>query len=404
VNLRIGVTGYVTLRADLYAPIDTPERFHALLPALKAITGEYPHWIPLKELAAPDSWIPPDDASDLEKIAHQSCIHYGDSMRPMLQWMNSLPAKDRFAEAVADPFDWRSLQYALPELDVIIVEASAMIGASYALDQVIQELYRLNPCLGIIVSDLDIASISQISKMKKWHPDWQSRVVTATQFPTRYRAKNARAQVVSMHPHIQERELPLAPHTGYIAYVGNDYDRRDQMRRLFADKRLNWFGRVKDEPRKNEFFRTEMDQVCTLRPPIEPTGAFNVEHVYNAFGTGVNVSRHKNHLKQLVTIRISQINRGGAIAFGETQMPITYPVLTEWCHVNSAADLFARNDVLGSDQAYREELFNYQRDRLRYFFSVDRYVYSLWETAKVLYQGNVDANWYFNPYQDLWNK
>ena len=202
--MNIGFTGYIALRRDLMQPIDSPDRYFTLIRDLKLLNGgEHIHFIPLKHLK-PGCETPPDNAEADEIEAHTNVIHYGNCLKPLIEWTNVVPVVNRWNLLNENPFDWSNVRYQMPFLDAIIIEATSQIGAGYSLDLLLQKLYNVNPNIGFVIMDCDLAAPSVFSKMKKWHPDPEGRTI----FATYYTHKLKHNQAIIIKQHLAYRQMP----------------------------------------------------------------------------------------------------------------------------------------------------------------------------------------------------
>ena len=395
--MNLGWLCYGSLRTDLYAPIDTPERFHAALPLLRDAVGGPIHWFPFRSLGEASPGECPDGARAEERLAHQCVVNYADGLRDFVTTCNHQPAQgrkdamDRLAEGTV--YD-AGFGYQLPTLDAVIIECSGMMGAAWPMDLLTRFLWQLNPNLGIILSDLDCSATHVASKMRRWHPATPDRVIVAAQHNTpvvRY------GQVVNLWPHPVTRELPTAEVIRGVGFVGNDYEKREAMGRLFTADWVHWHGRVKRD------WKSSAEKLgCTLHPPLKPTGDYNVEQLYNYYGVGVNVTRPEAVNRQVVTSRTSQIVRGGALAVAERNTPVYAPLVGEHCLAWDVNDLHAIMWNAANSSQWHADTVRFQREQHRRYTSTERYVESLLLALQTLNAGPVPRGWRCNPYADLY--
>lgn len=392
--MRIGWTGYTSLRRDLIAPIGSCDQYYPAMLDLRKWTGEPVHWMPLKCLV-PDCHIPnPATAEPDELEVHASVVHYGDNFQKMMRYVNTAPTTNRHIWLSENRPPKELFKYDYPELDILIVEATGQMGGAYGVNEVARSCWEKNPNLGLIVIDQDLTAGTTISKIKKWLPNWQERIVVATyHFGRRYAQ-----QVVTIIPQLSYRQLPQSLDHDYLecAYVGNDYRRRDTMLQFFTNERMHHYGRIKDD-----FIGTFGAAGGVVHGPFVPNKDFNLEQLYYQHGAGLNIARFDAYKIQLITGRLSEIVRGGAIAFCDAKLQIATALLGEWFMVVNGDQVREKLDILVRHPDLWREYFEYQRAALSYYTSHERYSMSLYEAGKRLMEGPIRGPWHFNPYKDL---
>lgn len=389
--MRLGWLGYNSLRRDLLAPINNTDLFITAIPDLAKWTGNLVHWMPMKRLAE-GCHLPPPGAESDELLAHQSVIHYQDSLKPLMQYVNSAPVKGRHQWLHEHPFDWRQVRFEIPTLDIAIIEASAQIGASYGVNELLKQLWRKNPNIGFVVIDLDLAGTTTFSKMKKWHPNWQERTIFVSYHPQRRHEHQAFLCIT--HPENRIRE-PWN-YGDQWCYVGNDYFRREAMLRLLSGDRCHLYGRVKED-----FEPAIRAAGVVLHGPFIPSPTYSIEDVYRQHGFGINLAREDYYKLNLVTCRISEVTRAGVLLFSDYRLQIAKPMLGEWFMVQNAADLEARVNYVQQNRQFWLDSIVAQQNAVAHYVSSRRYSETLFICASTLNQGPLRSQWRLSLYDDL---
>ena len=393
--MRIGWTGYNTLRREMMAPIGAVDQYYTILPGLRELSGEPVHWLQLKHLD-PDAHTPNAAVAEDDEIdVHQCVYHYGDNFKPMMQWVNSLPTVGRMNAAITRDFDWGSLKYEVPYLDVVIVEATGQMGAAYGQDALLRALWKKNPNIGFVIFDQDLASPTVKSKMRKWHtnnPD--TRQITATH----YTLQRYPTQAIAMTPHLEYRNWQPVEQISGVAYVGNDYKRREPMLRLMQGPYFHHFGRLKS---RDDFASLFTQQGVTIHGPFVPTKSFNIEHLYRSYGAGVHCLREDAYRLNLMAVRLSEIARAGCFAFVDSNFQIGKVLSGEWAMVKNAAEILEKARYLYDNPSYMQDFIRYQQGAMGYYTSSERYIESIWRCCQRLCQGAINGDWHLNLYSDL---
>lgn len=391
--MNVGMAGYFTLRSDLYAPIDNPIRFFPIIESANEAAGSPIYWMPLKELTS-DCDVPLLTASERERRAHALCYHYGDSLRPIGRYTNSLPSKGRKQEMnrLLREFDYGSLRYGLPHIDVLVVETSGMMGAAYFIDGLMRLLKAINPEMRLLAVEADMSISCLRNKIRDWWTDWEDQTIVVT----RHARKKHHAQTVSLYPYFDDDELPTAESASGVCYVGNDYDRRDQMLEYFCGPHAHVYGRYQDQE-----FKSQLDSAgAAMHGPFTPVEGQTIESVYRRHGAGIGIMPHDCYKHNYHTARLSEISRGGAVAFCDSRYRLGSALVGEWCTVSSGEEL--RQKLLMLDANSIGQIASWQRSAMKYYTSVDRYLSSLWEPIKLLgARPKSVKGYYYNPYQDL---
>ena len=389
--MNVGFVGYISLRRDQFQPIDTPDQFYTILEDLTTLNnGEPLHFMQLKALT-PDCQEPSVNAEPDEVAAHRSVIHYGDSLAPMMRYCNSAPGQGRLPWLIANPFDWSQVRYQLPTLDVVIVESTGNVGSSYGMSILIKRLYDLNPRLGVILMDCDLSAASVNSKIVRLGVP-RSQIVLASYGVAPRGGYN---QTVAIKHHIAYRQLPMSSGTD-ICYIGNDYDRRDSMRRFFRGPRFHWYGRCKKD------FMDEVSELgCQWHGPCVATPEMSLEMTYHQHGVGLQISREQYYKINALTIRASEIIRSGCVLLVDKRMQIARPIAGDWGMVEDAEDAVTKANQLSASTDYHAQIFEFQKQAINYWLPREKHAEALWRAALALYGGAGLSNWRLNLYEDL---
>lgn len=391
--MRIGWIGYNTLRRSLMAPIGAVDQYYTILPALRELSGEPVHWLQIKKLQA-DAHLPDPFTSEDDEIAViNSVVHYGDCFKPLMQYINGSPPQGRMEYLVENPFDMSQLKYPVPYLDIVIVEATGQMGAAYGVDVVSRELYKVNPNIGFIIFDQDLASPTVKSKQRRWHPgNPDLRQITCTHYTT----ERYPSQCVALSPHLSYRNRPPILNNQGIAYIGNDYKRREPMLRLMRGNYFHHYGKLKID------FEPEMRNAGVIvHGPVVPTKICPIEDIYRRHGLGMHCLRTDAYRLNLIAVRLSEIARAGCLAFCDRQLAIGQVLSGDWCLVNTAAEAEAKARMLPSSPDFWQDQILYQQNALGYYTSNERYIESIWAACQRLMEGPIYDSWKFNLYQDL---
>jgi hypothetical protein len=392
--MRIGWVGYNSLRREKMAPIGAVDQYYTLLPGLGQLAGEPVHWMPLKHLD-PGCEVPdPAVAEEDELWVHQSVIHYADAFRPLTRWVNNLPTRGRMEAALNTHFDWSECKYTVPYLDVVIVEATGQMGAAYSVDMLLRQLWKTNPNIGYLIFDQDLASPTVKSKMGKWHPDPAPRQITGTH----YLLDRYPTQAVTMTPHLDYRNWKpvVSDELRGVAYVGNDYKRREPMLRLMRGELFHHYGRLKDD------FRAEFTASgAQVHGAFVPSKSFNIEHLYRYYGCGIHCLREDAYRLNLIAVRLSEIARAGCFAFVDKNFTIGRALSGEWAMVHDATEAWHKFMTLRNNPQFLHDMICYQQWALGHYTSSERYIESIFRCCQRLAQGPVTAPWKLNNYRDL---
>ncbi len=389
--MRIGWIGYNSLRREKMAPIGAVDQYYTLLVGLRELTGEPVHWMQLKHLEPGAETPDPGVAEDDELWVHRNVIHYGDCFRPMMQWVNRLPTVDRLQESLRQEFDWSQLKYQVPHLDVVVVEATGQMGAAYGMNTLLRRLWQINPNIGFVIFDQDMASPTVKSKMRRWHPDPEPRQVTATH----YTLERYPTQVVALTPHLDYRNMPPVGVGRGVVYVGNDYKRREPMMRLMRGHYFHHYGRLKPE-----FAAEFAAQGVVAHGPFVPSKARNIESLYRGYGFGVHCLREDAYRLNLIAVRLSEIARAGCFAFVDHQFTLGKALSGDFALVRDADEILQKATQLIYDPGWMQALVAYQQKSLGFYTSSQRWIESIYRCCQKLHEGPIRGPWKLNLYQD----
>ena len=390
--MRICWTGYNSLRRDVMAPRGAVDQYYTVIPALHHLSGEYVHWIQFKHLQPGAETPDPNVAEEDELEVHRHVVHYGDMMAPVSKWVNGLPVVGRW-QASNVPAEEFNLKYGFPEVDVVIFEATGQLNSAYCLDWILRQLYKKNPNLGFLLFDQDICSATVLSKMKKWHHDPFSRVIRLSHH---FGWLADTAQAVALSPHLSYRnQSPVSGISG-IAYVGNDYKRREPMLRLMQGPNFHHYGIV-----KKDFADQFAANRVRLHGKFVPSKAFNIEALYRQHGAGVRCLREDAYRWNLIAVRLSEIARAGCVAFTDRKLQIGKVLSGAYCWVNDAREIVTKAHELNDNPNFLQETIAYQQQAMGYYTSSERYIDAIWTAACRVHQGPVTQDYRLNRYQDL---
>jgi hypothetical protein len=391
--MEVGWMGYNSLRRSCMAPIGAIDQYYPMIRLWSDVAGEQLHWISLKYLE-PGAELPDASAEPDEQEAFAKCVHYGDAFRPVAKWVNSLPSRGRWYQIGEriDRLDLSLLKYDIPYLDVIIVECSGMMGAAYVIDAMLRLMHRENPNLGIILYDQDMAASYVWSKLYRWHPNPRERVIWASH----HLHPVFSCQTVMLTPHLAYRQREPTLRNEGVAYVGNDYLRREPMLRLLSGPRFHHYGRL-----KWEFEPSLRNAGVTLHGPIAQTAQCTIEDVYAHWGTGVQMVREDGYRYNYFSARLSEIARAGALAWCDRNFAIGRTLCGEWCQVQDSQEILAKLDSLPQCPEFWEQTIRYQQAALGYYTSEQRYFEAAYNAAAKLCEGPLPEYWQQNLYCDL---
>jgi hypothetical protein len=203
-------------------------------------------------------------------------------------------------------------------------------------------------------------------------------------------------QVVALTPHLHYRNWEPVTQIAGVAYVGNDYKRREPMLRLMQGPYFHHHGRL-----KAEFASEFAAQGVQLHGPFVPSRDFNMEHLYRAYGAGVNLLREDAYRLNLMAVRPSEIARAGCFCFVDHRFQIGKVLSGEWAMVQNAESILTKCRYLYDNPAFAADTIRYQQWALGEYTSSERWISSLWRAVQRLTEGPMPATWKLNLYKDL---
>lgn len=398
--MQLGWIAHSDLQRWRLAPLGSTDKYHGVMQMLRSATGNTVHWMQLKHLD--DHPELPSDASERdERELLTSVVHYGDALRPIVRWTQSFPSSGRYelidAAYRRGEAPWDQVRYAMPYLDAVIVEGTHQINAAYALTFVLRRLWEINPNIGFIFIDQDLAGQPAFGKANKWHPDLHPRSVILTYYPHQRYVRCGYNQGVTVIPHQPHREH--LPHTPWdepeLCYVGNDYLRRDAMLRFLRGPRVHHYGKIKDD------FRDELvPQGATLHGPFRPYDGCSIEDLYRGHGCAVAFLRDDYYKWDLLTPRLSEASRAGVPVFIERKCRLSMPLLGDYFHVQTLEEILAKVDVLWREPDLWRDWIAWQQAQFRRYWSPERAAESMLHAARALCAGPL-RGYHHNAYDDL---
>lgn len=202
--------------------------------------------------------------------------------------------------------DEKELEFAremLPEgIDTAIMEMSAMGLHGTCEAKLIQAMVANGtPKDRIFVWDMDNIKTSMRGKMRAAGLDMDEFWVVAD-----YTKRVNPRQGVAFLPYVKEYEREIRRGNGDIAYVGNDYHRRDSMMRYMDTDRAHVYGKFW---RNNaEEFMASID--AQFHGPVQPC---EVHDVYEAHTVGMQLTRKDYKTLGLIPARMNEIPEAGTI-------------------------------------------------------------------------------------------
>lgn len=399
--MQIGWVCYSSLRRDLLQPRGAVDKYYTFLRDWYAATGQPVHWIQLKNLVAGVERPGPNALPD-EIAAHSHVIHYGDAFKVLPAWIREREAEGiKLTDTLQHEAPAHLIRYQIPHLDAVIIDSTGMPGGIYPMMQVVKMLHRVNPKIGMLISDQDLSFTTVKSKLNHSTglEDWATRTIVMTNFLGRRHA----CQVAALHPHLDYLERPMVEScSGEVCYVGNDYQRRDQMLRLMQGERFHHYGTFQNRTAGEDFKQQMTEAGVQLHGPFIADSHTQVEDLYRRHGIGIHMTRNDGYRIHYFCVRLSEINRAGALALVDREFKIGLPLCSKWASVRDWREATDRANYLAvGDQDYRRELFDYQRSCIRHYVSSQRYFESIWTALYRLTQGPMTPTWGHNCYGDL---
>jgi hypothetical protein len=326
-----------------------------------------PHWFQFKAL---NGQLTPNLHDPLEIEAFSNVIHYGDSMRELCEQSMDAFTKLKSANFHTYNFDPLSLQYQLPKLDVLVMFATSQITPSYSMVALLKLLTDINPKLSLVLIDQDLSHGSITSKIRKWKsqaPDLKIHVIHDNF------KKDKSVDIVSSQSHMAfpyidsfEREILTYGYKPEVAYIGNDYDRREVMQLFFQGPEVHWYGRKKKD------FDEECPTNCIHHGPFK--WEVPIEDKYREHTFGINISREKYYKRRQYSPRFLEITQSGVPFFSHSKYANAASFTTEFFVVDGYSDLFQKLHIACQSDSFCADTAAYQRQAIKSIFSPERWL------------------------------
>jgi len=242
----------------------------------------------------------------------------------------------------------------LPKLDVLFVETNAMGLISSFFASIINYYYQKNT--KILIWDEDNLYSNFKSKLKIFNIDIND-ILILTPYST---IKNKKQKII-YYPYNFDNELPIKKGEN-IVYVGNDYRRRNNLKRLYDIEEADIYGKW-----KNDEFNSTVK--CNFKHQIKP---LEVHKTLNKYLFSIQIVRSDYAKIGLMTQRMNEVLESGTLLLADKRIKDINKFIDEKYLVENMADVRNKLDFFKNiDEHEYIRLVIEQRKKIKEYFKYD---------------------------------